>query len=212
MMKQYGIFGFRTWYILPMMALVLLGLAGCTSTKPDPGGETSEGTSASFEFSPDLLRSGDKISVIFSGLPSPMPPHEQTIREDGMITPPLLKKSVQAAGKTVGTLQEELHELYVPEYFKSLTVTVKLEDRWFFVGGEVKTPGQKPYLGEMTVLKAVQAAGDFTDFANKSNVLLTRADGTGKEEVDCKKALKSAKYDRAVYPGDIIYVRKRVFW
>ena len=206
--------------------LVVAWLAGAGCSTPDPeyaydanersstngtlGAEisTAEQGAVSVDFSPDLLRPGNKIMIRFSGLPSPMLPHEETIREDGMVTPPLLNKPVQASGKTVGTLQEELHSLYVPAYFKSLTITVTTDERWFFVGGEVKNPGQKPYLAEMTVLKAIQAAGDFTDFANKSNVLLTRADGTGKEEVDCKKALKNSKYDRPVYPGDIIYVRR----
>ena len=101
--------------------------------------------------------------------------------------------------------------MYVPGYFRSLTVTVQLKERWFFVRGEVKNPGQKPYLGSMTVLKAISAAGDFTDFANRSHVRLTRADGTRTVTVDCKKALKNFRYDLPVYPGDVIHVSRRIF-
>jgi protein involved in polysaccharide export with SLBB domain len=59
---------------------------------------------------------------------------------------------------------------FTSRFFKTLTVTVRLEDRYFFVGGQVRMPGQKLYLSEMTVTKAIQAAGDFTDFANRGRL------------------------------------------
>jgi polysaccharide export outer membrane protein len=121
----------------------------------------------------------------------------------------LLREPVQAAGKKVGELQDELQRLYVPAFFKTLTVTVKYEERYFFVGGQVRNARQYPYLSQMTVLKAIQAAGDFTDFANRTKVQVTRTNGKT-ETVNCKKAQKNPKLDLPIYPGDRINVPQRI--
>jgi polysaccharide biosynthesis/export protein VpsN len=157
---------------------------------------------------PDTLGTGDRIMLVFSGNQNAPQPHTEQIREDGYIKPPLLRKDVLAAGKTIGELQNELHDLYVPAFFSTLTVTVRSEERYFSVGGQVNRPGQIMYRSDMTVLKAIQAAGDFTDFANQRRVLLTRKDGT-LIEVNVRRALRDTRYDPPVYPGDIIHVQQR---
>jgi len=205
----------------PLLAILLL--TSCQTGEPSypeasgtnamPRAGTSGGMASPADpgLSSDRLVPGNKIAITFSGNPSPPPKHEEKIREDGQISPPLLGKPVQAAGKTVGQLQEELHSLYVPNQFRALTVTVTTEDRVVYVGGEVKTPGPHPYLPGMTVLKAIQSAGDFTEFGNRRNVILTRTSGK-QEQVNCSKALKDPKYDKPVYPDDRITVQKRVIW
>jgi len=159
---------------------------------------------------PDTLHAGDRISVSLSGLPIPIEKHVEQIREDGYINPPYLGRTVMAARKTIGELQIELQKLYVPDFFKSATVTVQRQDSYYFVGGEVKSPGQKPYLSEMTVLKAIQAAGDFTDFAKKTKVEVIRANGHKEKPVDCRKAIKNPKLDLPIFPGDQIIVLRRI--
>jgi polysaccharide export outer membrane protein len=157
----------------------------------------------------DQIQPGVKLTIIFSGIPVPPPKHEEKVREDGYISPPLLGR-VMAAGKTVGKLQEDLQNLYVPAYFtRALTVTVLIEERWFYVGGEVKNANRYIYSGEVTVLKAIQAAGDFTPFANRRKVKVIR--GNGKTEtVNYDKALKNPKLDLPVYPGDQVIVPIRL--
>ena len=131
------------------------------------------------------------------------------IAEDGTITLPLIGK-VQAAGKTPGELQDDITKLYVPAYFVSLAVTVTAQSRVYYVGGEVMHPGPEVYIGETTVTKAIQAAGDFTQFANHKKVWLTRADGT-RIKVNVDKALGDSTADLPVFPGDQIYVKRRYF-
>src|SRR5436309_10489407 len=158
----------------------------------------------------DLLYPGYKLTVTFSGLPNPPPKHEEKIREDGYITPPLLGRPVMAAGKTVGQLQEELQKMYVPAFFtRALTVTVTTEALYFFVMGEVKLPGQKPYLSTMTALSAIQAAGGFTEYANKKKVQIIRVN-RHTEVINCDKAIKNPKLDKPVYPGDQLIVPQRI--
>ncbi len=158
--------------------------------------------------SPDIISTGDRISILFTDIPNPFP-HEVRVLEDGTITLPHERKLV-AAGKTAGKVQEEIHKLYVPHYYRRLTVTVRTDSRFYAVSGQVRGPSLQPYAGDMTVLRAIAAAGDFTDFADKRNVELTRANGE-KFIVDCIKAQRDTKLDIPVYPGDQINVPRRLF-
>ncbi len=137
-----------------------------------------------------------------------IPPHEEAIKEDGTITLPLIGP-VQAAGKTAGELQTDIHDLYVPKYYVRLNVTVKPGDRVYYVRGEVKQPGRQLYVGETTVTKAITSAGDFTDFASHK-VTLIRANGE-RIKVNVDKALEDPALDPQVYPGDQIDVPRRLF-
>lgn len=157
----------------------------------------------------DRFAIADQVIVKFSGSIETLQPHEERIKEDGTITLPLIN-SVKAAGKTPGELQTEIQNLYVPKYYVRLTVTVQSQERVYYIGGEVRSPNRYAYAGATTLLKAIQSAGDFTDFANKKKVRLTRADGKT-ITVDCKKVIADAALDPAVYPGDRIHVPRR-FW
>lgn len=200
-----GIFG---------VILLLAGTVGCETMEPStaasgqPKGAAPAGGKNAPSQSPDLLRAGDKITVIYSDLSSVViPPHEQSIREDGMITPPYVGE-FKAAGLKRGELEAQLKQLYMPKYFKRINITVKIEERVFFVDGEVRNPSRQVYQGEMTVLKAINAAGGFTDFSKRSGVRIIRADKRV-ETVDCLKAQKRPSYDVPIYPGDQITVPRR---
>jgi len=157
-----------------------------------------------------VLRVGDMTTITFADLPSPgIPKHEERIREDGKITLPF-NITVQAAGKTAGQLQEDIRKEYVPKYYNYLTVTVKAEERFYYVGGEVKIAGRIQYLGDMTVLRAIDTAGGFTDFANRKNIELTR--GTGEKiAINWFKAVKDPRLDKPVYANDQVLVHKRIW-
>ncbi|MGV3771267.1 MAG: polysaccharide biosynthesis/export family protein, partial [Verrucomicrobiales bacterium] len=113
-------------------------------------------------------------------------------------------------GKTWNELANEIHQKYVPAYYRRLTVNVSSPDRFYTVDGEVRSPGHKNYFGQITILKAIAAAGGFTDFANKTSVEVTRQDGT-KHKINTKKALKNPALDLPIYPGDSVFVDRR-FW
>jgi polysaccharide biosynthesis/export protein len=151
---------------------------------------------------------GETVSIVFSGTADPIDSHEEQIKEDGNITLPLIG-SVKALGKTAGELQNDIHNLYVPEYYVRLNVVVKPGDLIYYVRGEVKQPGREIYVGETTVTKAITSAGDFTDFASHK-VWLIRASGE-RVKVNVDKALEDSTLDRQVYPGDQIVVPRRIF-
>jgi protein involved in polysaccharide export with SLBB domain len=155
------------------------------------------------------FRVGDMVIVTFAGLDAPnaMPNHEERVNEDGTITLQLIK-SVVALGKTPGELQREIHDRYVTKYFNHLVVTVTGLDLYYHVGGEVRNAGKQAWSGEVTVTRAIQACGGFTDFANKKKVQLIRADGT-MSKVNCVAALKNPQLDLKVSPGDQINIPRR---
>jgi protein involved in polysaccharide export with SLBB domain len=208
----------QTIFACGLIASVIL--TGCASSPNDPffsdnpsppamagapAGVTNPPTSDVARF-----RVGDTISVALSGLPSDVPIHEESIKEDGTITMPDIGH-IQAAGKTAGELQNEILNLYVPKYYTHLTVTVKSpDDSVYYVRGEVHTPGRLVYVGATTVTKAITSAGDFTDFANHKKVWLIRANGD-RIKVNCDKALEDPSQDPAVYPGDQIEVERRIW-
>lgn len=206
-----------------VLMLAVLVLAGC-QTAPQSFAEVDEagaGASAgvptnaapSQTYDPltEVLQVGEPIIVTFSDLPVVVQPFEERIKADGTITL-IHNETFVAAGKTIGQLEKEVRARYVPRFYVNMTVTIKPQEntRFYFVGGEVKQPGRQVYLSRLTVLKAIQSAGDFTDFANKKNVQLTRANGK-KYVINAKKALEKSELDLEVYPGDKIHVPRSIW-
>jgi len=152
---------------------------------------------------------GDSVSVTFLDLPNPIQPVQTTITEDGRVTSLPFGVTVQAAGKTPSQVQDAIHDALVPKYFVRLTAAVKTaENRFYFVGGEVKIPNRQVYQGDMTVLRAIDTAGGFTDFASRKNIELRRANG-GKFTINYYKAQENPKLDLPVYVNDKITVQKK---
>jgi polysaccharide export outer membrane protein len=159
----------------------------------------------------EVLGVGSSLTIILLDTPTPIPPFEGKIKEDGTITL-TLNQLFTAAGKTPGALEQEIRGRYVPKYFKYMTVAIRQDKDtlWYYVDGEVKAPNRYIYTSRITVLKAITSASGFTDFANKKKVKLTRADGRT-QIVNCVKARENPNLDLEVYPGDKIYVPRR-FW
>ena len=200
------------------LALVLAGvlLAGCQTDRGnggsyggDPLKETTAPASGPANPSGTLMHVGDEITVSFSDVAQSILPIDDTIKEDGSITL-VYNQKFQAAGKTAGVLQEEIRQRYVPQYFKFLTVTVKTQERFYFVGGEVRAPGRQIYTGSMTLLGAIDTAGGFTDFAKRSKVQVTREGGKS-FNVDATKALTHPELNVPIFPGDRVFVHKRMW-
>ncbi len=155
---------------------------------------------------------GDQLTVTLTGPPDPIPPHQERIKEDGTITL-IYIGSVIATNKTAGALQKEILDLYVPKYYQHLTVVVSADLQLYFfsVGGEVRQEGPKPYPGETRVTTAIQAAGGFTEYANRKKVQLTRSGAKKPIVVNWYDAQSDKGKDPQVFPGDKIYVPKKIW-
>ena len=213
--------------LIPICSLLVTGLllSGCaTSSEPaftsEPvlqptaapeGGSTSENPLALQKEAGVRFQVGDLVIVSFSGTSEQIMPHEERIKEDGNLTLPLIG-AVKALDKSDGDLQTEIHDRYVPKYYVRLTVTVKyvVQEKTFSVLGEVRQPGPRPYTGKTTLTTAIGAAGGLSEFAKRSNIVLTRANGT-QVKVNYKKAIKDPKFDPQVFPGDSINAVKSIW-
>ena len=201
--------------------LLLLGWfqAGCKSDAPESAGaqyasvapvpaNTAADSNGGAE-SIDALHVGDVLTIEFSDMAIPALPREERIKEDGTIT--LLEgKTFTAAGKTRGQLEKEIHEWYVPRFYLKMTVSVRQQKdtQFYYVRGEVRLPNRQVYISRIRLLQAIASAGDFTDFARKRAVLLTRPDGH-KIVINCIKARKDPRLNLEILPGDIIDVPRR---
>ena len=191
------------------LGVVVMALfSGCQTAPPAPPAAAEVSTAESG----NVFHVGDLVTVMAvppSGDKTLIPDHSERIGDDGKIT--LINiGTITAAGKTSSELQNEIHNLYVPRYYKELNVTVHGEQRYFYVDGEVRTSGQKDYPGQMTVVKAISVAGGFTDFAKKAKVQLTHGGHT--QIINVEKAIKDPSYDAPVFPGDRINVPRRLLW
>jgi len=192
--------------IVTLLVVSVFGiLCGCEGLRGDSGRDKGTPTVTT---NANPIAVGDKILVSYNDLSSPIAGTDTQVKEDGMVTL-IYNKSFMARGKTVGELETEIRAYYVPRYFVNMTPTVKIMDRYYSVDGEVKTPGPKLYTGRTTVLTAIAAAGGFTDYARHGAVLITRANGKKLIE-NADKALGNPDLDIEIFPGDLIYVKKRV--
>ena len=203
-----------TWSSLFITAVFLTGCVSNNngSLQPPASQKVSnkDQTSAISEVpSSDLLEPGNPVTISFSGLSTVPLPFTCRIREDGTITPPYLNKQIKAAGKTIG-LEQELEKEYVPKIYRTINVTIRTAERFYFVGGEVRQPSRQPYIGRITVSQAIQSAGDFTDFADQRKVRVFRSNNKV-QIVDCKAALEDPTKDALIYPGDRIVVDSKLF-
>jgi len=201
--------------------LLLSGLllTGCQMFSSDPkfeavaaktgsaGGSTGAPASTNGG-SLDIINIGDPLTIVFSDLVVPLQPFEVRVNENGTITL-IENQTFTAAGKTRAQLEKEIRVGYVPKYYVKMTVTIKPQERSFWVGGEVRSPGRVTYSGPITILKAIQTAGDFTDFAAKKRVKLTHLDGKT-ETINCIRIQDGKAPDVQVYPGDTIRVPRTI--
>ena len=188
---------------------LLTGLLWIAVTLSWVGCQTNDAKQSPVVCESDIIRPGETVKIGFHDAPAgetslTSAGTEFPVRADGTINMPLIG-SIKAAGKKYGELEAELQKLYVPKYFRALTLVIKPGERFYTVAGEVKSEGRQLYLGETTVLRAISSCGGFNDYANRKKVKINRANGQT-EIVDCRKAANDPKYDRPICPGDHIVV------
>jgi polysaccharide export outer membrane protein len=157
------------------------------------------------------LRSGDGLSIRIdagSAQQAAAASSDVTVNEDGEITLPLVGR-IKASGLTPSELGERIEANYVPRYYVRCTATVLVAQRFFYVGGEVHTPGRFLWSEDTSLLKAINTAAGFTDYANRRKVQLVR--GKQQQEFDCEELQRNPSKDMQIRPGDTITVPRSIF-
>jgi polysaccharide export outer membrane protein len=138
-----------------------------------------------------------------------------TIDREGYLMVPVVGK-ILAADKTLAEvtliLKDSLNHI-----LNQPIVSVKLVNRYVSVIGEVSSPGHFPYSQDkLSIFDAIGLAGDMTDYANRTKIVLVRnEDGQNtKVNLDLTQAdiLSSDYY--YLRPNDIVYVKplNKKFW
>jgi polysaccharide export outer membrane protein len=133
------------------------------------------------------------------------------VRPDGKITYPLIGE-VQAAGRTVKQLQEEILKR-LEKYVTDAHVTVillKAQNYKIYVTGKVSKPGDFVIGKPVNVMQAISMAGGLTPFASPGSIMVLRTIG-GKEEVfpfNYKEVARGQflEQNRTLLPGDVVVV------
>lgn len=151
---------------------------------------------------PYLLDTSDRLRIFVYGQPNLS--RSYTVDHDGRITVPLIG-GVTARGHTTRQLEGIIKSALARDYVRDPQVTVDvLQNRPFFILGEVKTAGAYPYVSGMTVLTAVAIAGGFSERASNRSFRITRRINGFMEVIE-------APADYVLQPGDTVEVHERFF-
>lgn len=159
-----------------------------------------------------LLSPGDSVRLTFSGAPELN--QSQKIRADGRLSLPLVGE-VEAAHKTVGSLQAELAALYKSQLKNSdVVVSVEGGTATVIVSGAVQRPSKIAFEKPTTVYQAIMESGGATEFGSLKSVRLTRTiSGVERTQVMDLRPTIAGVATRAFYvrDGDVIYVPQSAF-
>lgn len=150
------------------------------------------------------LRSGDTLIIHLRT--TQLEQIESLVDENGDVKMPFIG-TVRAAGLTASELEDRIQKEYIEKkIYRYMTVHVLVPTRSYFVSGEVRAPGRFSLVGSVKVLQAIATAGGYTDFADRTNVLLTRGDKTIR--VNAKDFQQSPEKDIEIESGDQIVVKR----
>ena len=76
--------------------------------------------------------------------------------------------------------------------------------------GEVNNPGRLIWIPKLTLTRAIDRAGGFTDFADQSNVQIWHSDGKV-AQFSYQQAEIAAANNPMLERGDVVYVGRRFF-
>ncbi|MEO6874142.1 MAG: polysaccharide biosynthesis/export family protein [Opitutaceae bacterium] len=154
------------------------------------------------------LRPGDSLTVTLQGVPDPSTNQVQ-IGDHDIITLPFIG-TLSTANATPAELAQRIRETYITKkFYTTVDVSVSVTERYVYVGGEVTRPGRIVWTPDLTVSKAVQAAGGFTLYAKETKVNLVREQKA--YDINITLAQKNPSQDVRLMPGDSVQVPRSPF-
>ena len=149
---------------------------------------------------PYTLDTGDRVRVFVFDQPDLS--RIYPVDDQGYISVPLIGR-VRARGKTAAGLERAVAQVLGRTYVRDPQVTVDIQqNRPFFILGEVRSPGQYPFVNGMTVKTAVAIAGGFSERALRMRAKVSRRINGVVEVLDVPS-------DYVLSPGDTVEVPER---
>jgi polysaccharide export outer membrane protein len=128
-----------------------------------------------------LVGAGDLIEIAV--WKNPEVSGEFRIRPDGKFSMPLVGDIV-AIGMTTDIISiqvEKKLQIFIESPYVS-TIVIETTSNRIYILGEVKKSGAYPIDSSLTVLQALALAGGFTEFADRSELLLVRGSGADQQK------------------------------
>lgn len=190
--------------LILILSAVIMPLSACTRpTVAMDAAPTAAGPGGGPALEEDYkLGVGDKLRMIvyneetLSG--------EFQVNASGNLALPLVGE-IPAINRTTKQIAETVRSQLADGYLRDPRVSVEvLTYRPYYILGEVKTPGQYPYVNGLTVMNAIASAAGYTPRADRKIVLI-RHSGEDRE-----RAYKLTP-DLKVLPGDTLRLDERLF-
>ena len=180
--------------------LLIAGLSGCAGGLPDTNVQSVNNALADGY----RVAAGDKLRITVFDEEALTGEYE--IGDGGVLSMPLIDP-IAAGGKNPVELSGMIAEnLKSGGYVLTPRVSVEIiSHRPFFILGEVVSPGEYPYSGELTLEQAVAKAGGYTPRADKGVVMLRR------QEWSSAKRVKLGGPSLKIAPGDTITIKESFF-
>ena len=212
------------------MAIIAV-IVSCSFAFADEGQETEQSDSSlqnEREFTEPQdpfyrIKPGDTVSIqIFNENNMGI---QQRLDVDGSIVVPILGR-VYLSKLTIREAEAHLEQQYIEqEILIEPQVSLSIANytgEVFYIFGEVARPGAKvfpPGRQTIDVLEAITLAGDLSQYAKRSELILRRPDPlSGKEKkivIDLDKLMRGSTSEKLsdyeVRPGDILFVPERLF-
>lgn len=148
------------------------------------------------------LGAGDKLRIITYGETTLT--GEFNVNDVGQVALPLVG-SIKAGGLTVSQLAASITLALQNGFIKNPSVSVEvLNNRPFYILGEVIRPGEYPFINGLTITSAVATAGGYTYRANTHRVFIRGVHDTSEHVL-------TVTGDLRISPGDTIRVPERFF-
>jgi len=152
------------------------------------------------------LQRGDTVEIALLGIPEPKVLKDK-LDDQGYVSLPHIGK-IKLEGKTPSEAKVLIKNAYVDgKIYLRIDVSVIAEAYVYYISGEVKKPGRYKWSADMTLMRAVTAAGDFTEYARKSRIEITRGDEKKRYDGIRIEALRDE--DPPIRPNDKIKVLRR---
>lgn len=200
----------RLTLFLPMIALFFV--SACSSTMGDLGAGQTDTTKSiagttTTSANGDLIEgtkigSGDKLRI--TTFNEPQLSGEFVVDDTGSIPFPLIGQ-LKVTSLTTKEIEQLLKNKLSGRYLVNPGISVEvMNQRPFYILGEVVKAGEYPYRSGMNVVGAIATAGGFSPRASTSYVVIRRANGGGQQRYPVEPSV-------AVFPGDMITIPERMF-
>src|SRR5688500_4140155 len=119
-----------------------------------------------------ILRTADRLGIAV--YENPELTQEIVIAPNGQVSLVRIERPIRAAGRSIASFRKDVQDAYLEKFQRAEVLVTLMEAAasTVYVAGEVPRPGPMLYDAQLTLLKAVSAAGGYGITAKPSEVVI----------------------------------------